>query len=325
MTKKFILSQEDGTVAGGDKRGNGAVDLQMGRSTANQVAAASNSNILGGINNRANRLSGAVLNGNGNNSFGEYSVVLNGTSNTSGAFNNNFTTVINGTSSNATVRHSIASGNQSNATQAYAIALGDRSTASAINSFAVNGTASGGSSFSFGGTASETRSYAFGAANAYLRNMFSQGAESFNQTVQSSNLLAYKFGELTSATSTILSLDGTGITNLIIPPTSRTWNVRVKTVAQVISIMGTATGVGLRDSFMENKSILFKKNNFGTSSIVGVGTAEIISDVSMASASMGYTAGASQELALTFQAPTFGGEGTLGIRIVSKIELVEVG
>jgi len=29
MGNKFILGQEDGTVAGGNARGNGAVDLQM--------------------------------------------------------------------------------------------------------------------------------------------------------------------------------------------------------------------------------------------------------------------------------------------------------
>jgi hypothetical protein len=314
----------DGTATGGVSRGTNAVDFQMSRTDALQSAAGNNSNILGGINNRANRLNGSVLNGNANNSFGEYSVVLNGTSNTSGAFNNNFTTVINGTSSNATVSHSIASGNQSNATGSYAIALGDRSTASEIYSFAINGTASGVSSFSFAGTASETRSYVFGAGNAYLRNMFTQGAESFQQTVQSSNLLAYKFQELTSATSTILSLDGTGVTNLIIPPFDRTWNVRVKTVARVITITGTATGVSVGDSFMENQSILFKRVN-GVSSIVGLSTDVNIADLSMATASMTYTAGASQELDLTFTAPTFLGGGSLSMRVVSNIELVEVG
>ena len=36
------------------------------------------------------------------------------------------------------------------------------------------------------------------------------------------------------------------------------------------------------------------------------------------------TAGASQEMALTFAAPVFGGGGSLTIRVVSKVSLVEV-
>jgi hypothetical protein len=86
---------------------------------------------------------------------------------------------------------------------------------------------------------------------------------------------------------------------------------------------GTATGVSVGDSFMENRNLLFKKVS-NISSIVGVGTAEIIADTSMLTALMTYTAGASQELALTFNGATFSGGGSLTMRIVSKVELVEV-
>ena len=43
----------------------------------------------------------------------------------------------------------------------------------------------------------------------------------------------------------------------------------------------------------------------------------------MGTAGMTYTAEASQELALTFSAPTFGA-GDITVRVVSKVELVEV-
>ena len=51
MTKKFILDQEDATVAGGNRRGIGSVDLQTSRTAADQVAGTHYSAIIGGENN----------------------------------------------------------------------------------------------------------------------------------------------------------------------------------------------------------------------------------------------------------------------------------
>jgi hypothetical protein len=39
---------------------------------------------------------------------------------------------------------------------------------------------------------------------------------------------------------------------------------------------------------------------------------------------MTYTAGASQQLAMTFTGPTFAGGGSVTMRIVAKVSLVEV-
>jgi hypothetical protein len=39
---------------------------------------------------------------------------------------------------------------------------------------------------------------------------------------------------------------------------------------------------------------------------------------------MSYSAGASQELAIAFDAPTFTGGGSVTVRVVSKVSLVEV-
>lgn len=160
---------------------------------------------------------------------------------------------------------------------------------------------------------------------AYLRNQNTYGNGRFvnEGSIQISNLIAKRQGDLISAATTVLSLDGTGVTNLIIPDgINRTWNVKVKTVARVMSITGTATGVSVGDSFMENQSILFKK--VGISFIVGSSTEVTFSDTSMTTASMAYTVGASQELALTFAAPSFAGGGSVLINIVSQVELVEV-
>jgi len=120
-------------------------------------------------------------------------------------------------------------------------------------------------------------------------------------------------------------LDGTGTTNLIIPTgVNRVWNVVSSWVAVVIGTSGTTTGVNVGDVITQCNLFAFKKIG-GTSSIVGsVTNVATHNDAGMASASMGYSAGASQELALTFTAPTFAGGGSVSLRIVNKLMLTEV-
>jgi hypothetical protein len=164
--------------------------------------------------------------------------------------------------------------------------------------------------------------------NPYLRNQFVHGAVGGSPVrgrTQVSNVIAYNDGVLTTGGTTVLSLDGTGVTNLIIPTgTNRMWNVTIKYVAVVTTITGTATGVTVGDTKSQNIEIGFKKVG-GVSSLVGGGSFSIPQeDASMGSASLIPTAGASQELALTFTAPTFAGGGSVTCRVVAKVELVEV-
>ena len=44
----------------------------------------------------------------------------------------------------------------------------------------------------------------------------------------------------------------------------------------------------------------------------------------MDTCSLAYSAGASQELAMTFTGPTFAGGGSVTMRVVAKVQLVEV-
>lgn len=67
MGTKFILGQEDGTIAGGDPRGANAVDLQTSRTSATQVSSGEFSSILGGLNNR--NLAPVSFIGGGNTNF----------------------------------------------------------------------------------------------------------------------------------------------------------------------------------------------------------------------------------------------------------------
>jgi hypothetical protein len=142
---------------------------------------------------------------------------------------------------------------------------------------------------------------------------------------QQSLLTARNSSALTTGATLVLSLDGTGTTNLIIPNgNNRAWNVQIDTIAVVTAITGTATGVVVGDCYRETKQLLFKRIG-GTSSIVGtVDTSAIKSDSGMSTASITISAGASQQMAITFTAPTFAGSGSVTCRVVSKVSLVEV-
>jgi hypothetical protein len=355
-----VYATNTGSVAmGTQSRATGLYSLAIG---INQIASNRGSVALGGYNN-GNTSSGfsTFVAGDLNTASSGYSVVSGGESNT--ASTGTHATVIGGFQNTSSGEYSISGGSTNTASGLRSVAFGFNSQASGIggvafaggrasggNSFAVGNqnTASGGSSIAFGifnntasgsssvvighkgAIASQEFSYALGGVtNSYLRGMFA--FSNINDDIiitklqqQWSNLLAFKADTLTTGATTILSLDGTGTTNLIIPfGNNRIWNVKVSTVAVVTVITGTATGVSVGDSFMENRNLLFKRVG-GTSSIVGVGTAEIIADTSMLTALMTYTAGASQELALTFNGATFAGGGSLTIRVVSKVELVEV-
>ena len=74
----------------------------------------------------------------------------------------------------------------------------------------------------------------------------------------------------------------------------------------------------------QNIQIGLKKYS-GTSSLVGSGiysTAQ--EDSSMSTSSLALSIGGSQNLRLTFTAPTFVGGGSVTMRVVAKIELTEV-
>jgi len=499
MGTKFILGQEDGTIAGGSARGEYAVDLQTNRTNANQVAGAEYSNISGGISNRVNAPCSAILGGNNNyiagsvgssyqnkiivggsdnqisnvatrNTFigggygnningssegglivGGYQNTLSGSQTTIGggqgnivssshstisggqsntASTNSHATVVGGQSNVSSGQHSVSGGFTNTASGQFNVALGNTNNTAGIGAYAlgssntVNANGSTENSFAIGESNNMTSSrgvYSFGRANTisggkysfivgqsntisaslgentilgfsntisgtslkgyaigstntitggahnfalgnanqmgsgignkaladstewlsgdyttsigispnpYLRNQFIHGAvggSPIRGRTQVSNVIAYNDGVLTTGGTTVLSLDGTGVTNLIIPyGTNRMWNVTIKYVAVVTTITGTATGVTVGDTKSQNIEIGFKKVG-GVSSLVGGGSFSIPQeDASMGSASLIPTAGASQELALTFTAPTFAGGGSVTCRVVAKVELVEV-
>lgn len=366
-TGAIMAQVPDGTAVGGDARGQYAVDLQMVRSSADQVASSPYSVLLGGQNNKVYSTSGwnflggglnntintlsyaynTIVGGQSNsistfsrNSFigggasnsitKDYSTISGGQSNT--ASTNTHATVVGGQSNTASGRWSVAGGDSNTASGQYGIALGYYSTASGLGSVGLGGGATATGQWSFATNQNTFASTDYSIASGlwcqtYLYGQTAHQNGRFNQQAdaQSSFLVARKEATLSSAATTVLSLDGTGTTNLIIPVfTNRAWNVTVKWVAVITSITGTATGVSVGDTIMQVDTFGFKKIG-GTSSMVGsANTLSTNNDTSMATAAMGYTAGTSQELKLTFTAPTFIGGGSVTCRVVAKVELTEV-
>jgi hypothetical protein len=185
MGNKFILGQEDGTVAGGNTRGEGAVDLQTIRNNANQVAGGLLSFIGGGEQNRASQPYNLVVGGYINvANTGSYSAVVGGRNNTTnanycfagGGLQNqvlsDFSTVSGGqTNIASTNTHATVVGGQSNtASGAHSVAGGISNVASgneASIALGINNTASGSRSVAIGSlsTASGLNATCFGRQN----------------------------------------------------------------------------------------------------------------------------------------------------------------
>ena len=396
-TGALIASVPDGTATGGNSRGENAVDLQLIRAAATQVAKSNFSGILSGRNNRISNVgatAGAgdystIAGGSGNiidtTTNGAYNVIGGGLSNTipnsssyatiGGGSGNSGTssgyaywTVGGGASNNASSNYATVSGGQSNTASSgtHATVVGGKST-TASNNYAIvgglNNTSSGFGSVAFGTstqstggrsfamgegcTASGDSSVCFGLSNsstgqystaisfysiAYLYNQFSQGTRfgGSGNTGQSqiSNLIASREQALASAATTVLSLDGTGVTNLIIPSgTNRAWNVQVNWVAVVTTITGTATGITVGDVVTSIDLLAFKKIGGVSSASAHTSTATklmVTTPAAYAACAIAFTAGASQEMELTFTGPTFVGGGSVTMRVVARIELAEV-
>jgi hypothetical protein len=113
-TGALSIQRADGTVVGGNPRGNYAVDLQLERSGAGQVASGLNAVVIGGRNN--------VASGNYSFACGEGSVA-------SGTMA--FAAVLGA----ASAAHAVAIGNSTAASAVDAVCIGRGGTASASNSF----------------------------------------------------------------------------------------------------------------------------------------------------------------------------------------------
>ena len=322
-TGALVAQIPDGTTTGGNARGSNAVDLQMVRTAAAQVANGTNSVICGGQKNTTS-VEHAFIGGGSTNSvagFDGFQSIVGGLSNT---INGSGYSVISGGRTNT-----ISTGGGSSPAS---VVGGQSNTAGALYAVVGGGsnTASGRGSVAFGESNNISADYASGLGyrgSGYLYGQLENASGYFAAVgdSQQSLLTARCAATLTTAATTVLSLDGTGVTNLIIPSgNNRAWNVQVNWVAVVTTITGTATGVTVGDTMTQVQTLGFKRIG-GTSSLIGsANTLSTNANTSMSTASMTYSAGGSQEMALTFTAPTFTGGGSVTMRVVARIELTEV-
>ena len=375
----LVASIPNGTATGGNARGVNAVDLQISRANANEVASGQQSVIVGGYNNRAsgifsmagggqniatnqyalclgggfNTSSGGfstVTGGSGNTASSNFATVSGGESNT--ASSGSWSTVGGGSTNTASSQYSTVSGGQSNtaSTNTHATVVGGLQNTSS-GQYSVSGgyvnVASGTGGVALGGGANAIGTYSLATGtNTFAKGTFSQSSGNWSEAylygqtatqsgrfngqsdAQSSSLIARIEATLTTGGTTTLSLDGTGTTNLIIPSgQTRSWNVQVRWVAVVTAITGTATGVTVGDT-KTSTDLLAVARRSGTTTVsahtsAGTHAIETIAG-SLTAANIAYTAGASQEMAITFTGPTFAGGGSVTMRVVAAISLTEV-
>jgi hypothetical protein len=316
-SRSFAAGENNSTTAnGGICLGTNNTSAEDGFSAGYQNSASARASVALGLTNTASSA---------------FSTISGGQSNT--ASTNTHATVVGGQSNTASGQWSVIGG------QGNTVSGNNASTA-----FGQQNTVSGQRSSAFGyqnnisndmsgaiGRYNKVQSYAsIGIGNGaftYLQGQFSQSGETNGADQgekQSSVLVPFKSASLLTSAITVLSLDGTGTTNLIIPNgNNRAWNVTIDTIAVVTAITGTATGVSVGDTYEEKATMSFKRVG-GTSSLVALGSREQIYDTSMATAIMNFSAGASQQLQIQFQAPAFAGGGSITCRVVSKVSLVEV-
>jgi hypothetical protein len=324
--------------SGGENRATGTYSTAMG----NVSVASGNYSLAIGLTVTSSGVNSISL-GNANTASSNYSTVSGGQSNIASTATH--ATVVGGQSNTSSGLHSISGGLTSTASGGRSVAF-SASTASGQSSFAVGDvvTASGSKSIALGADSQATQlgavaignvvsataesSFASGnRSSAYLlgQNARANGFFVGSGDAQNSNLTARRAATLTTAGTTVLSLDGTGVTNLIIPTgQNRMWKVKVEYVGTITTITGTATGLIVGDT-------VYGEENFGFKKLAGTSTMGPIMNETQSSdnaimdtCALVVTAGASQEMALTFTGPTFAGGGSVTMRVVAKVALVEV-
>ena len=325
----------DGTTTGGNARGEYATDWQKVRSAADQVASGDESVILGGVSNKASGERSIILGGASNTASGQYAIAGGWNHNATGLRSlamGDFQCTASGIGSTAISNQTTVSG------QSAAAVGGDSMTISGRNSFqaaGANNNLSGQYAFNYGRFNVIAGNYSAGGGWKARTHLLAQKSHSAGQfsvagDAQEFTVLARRQAELTTGATTVLTLDGTGTTNPIIVRTGAggsahtVWNVVASWAATVTNISGTATGVNVGDVITQCNLFGFKEYSETPSIIGSVSNVGTHNDASMATASMTFGAAGTNELTLTFTAPTFAGGGTLTMRVLCKLMITAI-
>lgn len=231
-TGATLAQVPDGTVAGGNKRGTRATDLQKSRTAATQVASGNQSAIGGGAENSATGNYATVAGGGINNNTGLFATIGGGYFNQVAG---QYASILGGDSNTASSNYSFVGGGQSNVAQTNSHATvcgGSSNTASGLYSFVGGGlsnTASGTLSVIAGGAYGTTRSITgyqvFPACSAPISTAFG--------ITQSALLLLAR--ETLSNTSTVLTSNSSGAStnNQIILPNNAAYSFSGEVIAGV--------------------------------------------------------------------------------------------
>lgn len=150
-TGAVLAAIPDNTVAGGNKRGTNAVDLQTARLNATEVASGDHAiiiggdrnsasgvhSIVGGLNNNVSSIHGFALSGSsGNVNTGSYCGIVGGLNNTVSA---NYAVIAGGSGNTASGIYSFIAGRDCIASGDYAVAHGNNNDATALGSAVLSG------------------------------------------------------------------------------------------------------------------------------------------------------------------------------------------
>ena len=274
----LIAELPDGTSAGGNARGTHAVDLQLDRANAADVASGSYSGVLSGISNRASGAYAVVGGGVGNTASGSHAIVGGGGDNNAtgfyatvggGAVNNatDYATIGGGTDNTASGGTATIGGGEFNTASFFCATIGGGSSNTATNDYAtigggVGNTASG-SNATVGGGGGNTAlgSYATigggvgGLADRHAMQAYSAGFFANQGDAQSARFVLRR--KTVNNTATTLMLDGNS-TRLTIPSG--------KVLAFTAKIAGVKSD-GTSVAFFVRKGAI--KNVGGTTSLAG--------------------------------------------------------
>jgi hypothetical protein len=301
----------DGVAAGGSPRGTYSVDFQHRRELAAEVAAAIASFMGSGYRNSiaSTAIYGVLPGGYFNALNGQYSNIDGGHEN----YENGGSSVIGGGYNNDNrASFGVISGGDTNEMPSYlceASAIpGGRNNYNDLVPYA----------FQHG---RHSRATLFGT-RAHAAGFFSANGDSQRQEF----LPRISTAGLTTGATTIVRADGVGATYLMIPYTNnKLWKMRISWQAVVTAIAGTATGVTVGDVITAEDRLTVKRVG-GTTTVVGT-TADATphSDGLMSTCAMAYTIGGSNDVVMTFTAPTFAGGGSVTCRVNADVRILETG
>lgn len=308
QTSKVIVT-DDGAIqasgSGGNARGSKAVDLQIDRAVATQVASGTNAGVLSGANNTASNSDAVVAGGIANVASGSGSGICAGNGNTASGLN----------------AFSGGGGNNTSSANSSAVCAGNGNTASAINAFVGagggNSASSLGSSVVGGNTNTASGSYSHvpgglsGRAYLWGQDAFASGGFSGIQGSAQASQLVFRNNTI-DATPTDLFLDGSSVIATI--PINTTW-------AGKIIIVGRSTS-GVCAAWEIKFGI---QNNANTVSLIAAATVSMIVDGT--SGSWGVTGNAVIAADNTGKALkiTMTGAAATSIGFVAHAHFVEVG